>query len=123
MAARAQQPDRVRRVGFLHALAENDRPGPPRYPTLRGAWQRRLARFEVANKAFGSSICIGPVAASRCDQSLLRPLGEMTIRGRDDAIAVFEPWNSDVSMAWRQTYLGTILSRSRMRAKGPYRNT
>jgi adenylate cyclase len=49
------------------------------------------ARLERANKELGSSICIGPIAASRCDQSLLRPLGKINIRGRDDAMAVFEP--------------------------------
>ncbi|HMA72072.1 MAG TPA: adenylate/guanylate cyclase domain-containing protein [Xanthobacteraceae bacterium] len=57
------------------------------------------ARLERANKKLGSSICIGPVAASRCDQSLLRPLGKITIRGHDDAMAVFEPWSSDVPYA------------------------
>jgi adenylate cyclase len=49
------------------------------------------ARLERANKELGSSICIGPVAASRCNQSLLRPLGKITIRGHDEAMAVFEP--------------------------------
>ncbi len=64
--------------------------------TAHGDAVNVAARLEVANKEFGSSICIGPVAASRCEQSLLRPLGKITVRGRDDAMAVFEPWSSGV---------------------------
>jgi adenylate cyclase len=62
--------------------------------TAHGDAVNVAARLEAANKELGSSICVGPVAASRCDQSLLRPLGEIIVRGRGDAIAVFEPWNS-----------------------------
>jgi adenylate cyclase len=76
--------------------------------TAHGDAVNVAARLEDANKELGSSICIGPVAASRCDQSLLRPLGKITVRGRDDAIAVFEPWSSDVPTAWRQSYLAAI---------------
>jgi adenylate cyclase len=54
------------------------------------------ARLERANKELGSSICIGPVAASRCDQLLLRPLGKINIPGRDDDMAVFEPRHCDM---------------------------
>lgn len=49
------------------------------------------ARLEHANKELGSSICIGPVAASRCAPSLLRPLSKICVDGHDDAIQVFEP--------------------------------
>ncbi len=72
--------------------------------TAHGDAVNVAARLEDANKELGSSICIGPVAASRCDQSLLRPLGKIIIRGRDHAIAVFEPWSSDVPTPCRQTY-------------------
>jgi adenylate cyclase len=59
--------------------------------TAHGDVVNVAARLETANKEIGSSICIGPVAASRCDQSRLRPLGTITVRGRDGAMAVFEP--------------------------------
>jgi adenylate cyclase len=59
--------------------------------TAHGDAVNVAARLERANKQLGSSICIGPVAASRCDPSLLRPLGEITLPGRDECIAVFEP--------------------------------
>src|SRR5215471_13336560 len=67
--------------------------------TAHGDAINAAARLEHANKELGSSICIGPVAASRCDQPLLRPLGRITIRGRDDAMAVFEPRSSDAPYA------------------------
>jgi adenylate cyclase len=63
------------------------------------------ARLEQANKELGSSICIGPVAASRCDQSSLRPLGKINVQGRGDAIAVFEPWRRDTPDSWRECYV------------------
>ncbi len=70
--------------------------------TAHGDAVNVAARLEAANKELGSSICIGPVAASRCDRSLLRPLGEITVRGRDDAITVFEPSSSNTSTCWGQ---------------------
>ena len=72
--------------------------------TAHGDAVNVAARLERANKELGSSICIGPVAASRCDQSLLRPLGRITIRGRDDAMAVFEPWSSDTPYAHQAVF-------------------
>ena len=51
LAALAQQPDRVRRVGFLHALAENDPEAEARVAVLRGelarlGWTERNVRIE-----------------------------------------------------------------------------
>ena len=76
--------------------------------TAHGDAVNVAARLERANKDLGSSICIGPVAASRCEQSLLRPLGKITLRGRNDAIAVFEPWRCGSPVAWRKDYLAAI---------------
>src|SRR5262249_46273486 len=69
------------------------------------------ARLEAANKVLGSSICVGPVAASRCNQSLLRPLGKIIVRGRDDVMTVFEPWSSNMPTPWQQ---------SERAARGPF---
>jgi len=71
--------------------------------TAHGDAVNVAARLEAANKKLGSSICIGPVAASRCDQSLLRPLGKIIVRGRDDAMTVFEPWSSNMPASWQQS--------------------
>jgi adenylate cyclase len=76
--------------------------------TAHGDAVNVAARLEYANKELGSSICIGPVAASRCDRLLLRPLGKITVHGRDDAIAVFEPWHCNAPSAWRESYLTAI---------------
>ena len=51
LAARAQQPGRMRRVGFLHALAENDPEAQARAAVLREGlaqlgWTDRNVRFE-----------------------------------------------------------------------------
>jgi putative ABC transport system substrate-binding protein len=51
VAARAQQPDRTRRVGFLHALAEHDPEAQARVAVLREGlarpgWTERNVRIE-----------------------------------------------------------------------------
>jgi adenylate cyclase len=71
--------------------------------TAHGNAVNIAARLEAANKELGSSICIGPVAASRYGESLLRPLGRIVIRGCDGAISVFEPSNSSAPASSGQT--------------------
>ena len=68
------------------------------------------ARLEVANKELGSTICVGPTAAARCDPMLLRPLGVIAVRGRTGPLAVFEPWPDDTGTAWRENYLRAFRS-------------
>src|SRR5260370_11619531 len=51
LAGLSQQPDRLRRVGFLHALAENDPEAQARVAVLRGelarlGWTERNVRIE-----------------------------------------------------------------------------
>jgi adenylate cyclase len=65
----------------------------------------RATRLEACNKELGSAICVGPAAAARCDAALLRPLGQLAVRGRPEPIAVFEPWPSDAPPTWREGYL------------------
>jgi adenylate cyclase len=73
--------------------------------TAYGDAVNMAARLEAANKELGSSICVGPGTAARCDAALLRPLGSITVRGRREAMTVFEPWPDDASPAWRKAYL------------------
>jgi adenylate cyclase len=73
--------------------------------TAHGDAVNAAARLEAANKELGSTICIGPQAASRCDPELLRPLGTIMVRGRDDQLNVYEPWPIDTPPVWRQRYL------------------
>jgi adenylate cyclase len=73
--------------------------------TAHGDAVNLTARLEAANKDLGSTICVGPVAAARCDPYLLRPLGVITVRGRSGPLAVFEPWPQDAPAAWCERYL------------------
>jgi adenylate cyclase len=66
------------------------------------------ARLEASNKELGSAICVGPGTAAQCDAALLRPLGQLAVRGRDEPITVFEPWPSDALPAWREAYLAAF---------------
>ena len=77
--------------------------------TAYGDAVNAAARLEAANKELGSSICIGPAAAARCDPTLLRPLGTIVVRGRDEPLAVFD---ARASAQWR----GVIGARSRWRS-------
>jgi adenylate cyclase len=73
--------------------------------TAHGDAVNMAARLQACNKELGSAICVGPGAAERCDAPLLRPLGRLAVRGREEPIAVFEPWPDDASPAWREAYL------------------
>jgi adenylate cyclase len=72
--------------------------------TAHGDAVNAAARLEAANKELGSAICVGPAAAARCPAGMLRPLGTIAVRGRDEAMSVFEPWPLDTSPAWRERY-------------------
>lgn len=77
--------------------------------TAHGDAINMAARLEAANKDLASAICVGPEAAARCDPALLRPLGTITVRGRDDtSVAVFEPWPDDAPAAWRERYAAAM---------------
>jgi adenylate cyclase len=72
--------------------------------TAYGDAVNAAARFEAANKDLASSICVGPTAAARCDPQSLRPLGNINVRGRDETLAVYEPWPADWSAELREKY-------------------
>jgi adenylate cyclase len=85
--------------------------------TAHGDAVNAAARLEAANKELGSSICIGPAAAARCPAEMLRPLGTIVVRGRDEAMAVFEPWPLDTSTTWRERYSAAFALREREPAR------
>jgi adenylate cyclase len=86
--------------------------------TAHGDAVNAAARLEAANKDLGSAICVGPAAAARCDGAVFRPLGTIAVRGRDDALMVFEPWPKDATPPWRARYLEAFdaIDRDRDRA-------
>jgi adenylate cyclase len=73
--------------------------------TAHGDAVNAAARFEAANKELGSAICVGPAATARCDADMFRPLGTIKVQGRDEPLAVFEPWPVDAAPDWRERYL------------------
>jgi adenylate cyclase len=73
--------------------------------TAHGDAVNMAARLEACNKELGSAICVGPGTAARCNAALLRPLGQLAVRGRAELITVFEPWPSDAPSDWREAYL------------------
>jgi adenylate cyclase len=86
--------------------------------TAYGDVVNAAARLEAANKELGSAICVGPATAARCDPATLRPLGSISLRGRDDALAVYEPWPADAPADWRTRYLAAfaLIDRDRLQA-------
>jgi adenylate cyclase len=76
--------------------------------TAHGDAVNAAARLEAANKELASSICVGPVAASCCAPEALRPLGEISLRGREELHAVYEPWPEAAAAEWRERYLAAF---------------
>jgi adenylate cyclase len=57
--------------------------------TAHGDVMNTAARLERANKTLGTSVLIGPAAASRIGTDELRPLGQLELRGRSGALDVY----------------------------------
>ena len=76
--------------------------------TAHGEAMNMAARFESANKEFGSSICIGPATAARLPNRALRPLGRLDVRGRSTPAEVFDPWPEALDKSDRKTYLKAV---------------
>jgi adenylate cyclase len=72
--------------------------------TAHGDVVNAAARLETANKELGSSICVGPAAASRVDPSTLRPLGRIALRGREEGFDVYEPWPAGMTAELQARY-------------------
>jgi adenylate cyclase len=73
--------------------------------TAHGDSINSAARLEALNKRYGSTICVGPFAASQCTSTLFRPLGVTSLRGLDVLVEVFEPWPPEAPSNWRERYL------------------
>jgi adenylate cyclase len=59
--------------------------------TAIGDTVNTAARLESANKFLGTRICISAATAERCNEVALRPIGDLVIRGKTEAVRVFEP--------------------------------
>ncbi len=49
------------------------------------------ARLESANKALGTRICASEAVISRAPGVAVRPIGNLSLRGRQEKLACFEP--------------------------------
>lgn len=53
------------------------------------------ARLESVNKHFGTRLCISGETASRCTGIVLRPVGDVVLKGKQQALQVVTAWNAD----------------------------
>jgi len=53
------------------------------------------ARLEAANKQLGTRICVSASAAARVDDFRGRPVGDLMLRGRNEALRAFEPLRTE----------------------------
>jgi adenylate cyclase len=59
--------------------------------TAYGDTINTAARLEAANKQLGTRICVSASAAGRVDDFRGRPVGDLVLRGRSEALRAFEP--------------------------------
>lgn len=62
--------------------------------TALGDTVNTASRLEGANKALGTRICVSGAVAEDCPGMAFRPVAEVVVKGRKEAIAVFEPIES-----------------------------
>jgi adenylate cyclase len=53
------------------------------------------ARLEAANKQLGSRICVSKLLAAKVKEFRGRPVGDLVLRGRTEALRAFEPLRSE----------------------------
>ncbi|MEJ0070127.1 MAG: adenylate/guanylate cyclase domain-containing protein [Pseudomonadota bacterium] len=59
--------------------------------TALGDAVNTASRLEGLNKYFGTRVCVSAAAAERCPDQAFRPLGQVVLKGKTEAIEVFEP--------------------------------
>lgn len=63
--------------------------------TAHGDAINTAARLEAANKALGTRICVSGSTVSACPGLPFRPIGSLTLRGKANAVPVFDPLPAD----------------------------
>jgi adenylate cyclase len=77
--------------------------------TAYGVVVNKAARFQDANKALKSSICIGPDAVAKLSGEIkLRALGRIAVRGMTGLAEVCEPWLDSAPPEFRERYAEAV---------------
>ena len=62
--------------------------------TAYGDTINTASRLEAANKALGTRICVSAHVVGRAPEMRVRPVGDLLLRGRTDALRAYEPLRS-----------------------------
>jgi adenylate cyclase len=74
--------------------------------TAYGDTINTAARLEGANKQLGTRVCVSVVVAEKAENFLGRPVGDLMLRGKTQALRAFEPLTAEAySEAATQQYL------------------
>jgi len=73
--------------------------------TAYGDTINTAARLEVANKTLGTRICVSGVVVERAGTFSGRPIGNLMLRGRAEALAAFEPLSDASQIARLASYI------------------
>ena len=87
----------VTRIGAHHGRAVIGNFGGSRFFDYTGIGDtvNTAARLEAANSHFGTRICLSETARAELADVVYRPIGDVVLKGKADAIACFEPIPSD----------------------------
>ena len=62
--------------------------------TAHGDAINTAARLESVNRHLGTRICISESTRDLCDHVNFRPVAKLILKGKTDAIQVYEPWTA-----------------------------
>jgi class 3 adenylate cyclase/CHASE2 domain-containing sensor protein len=75
--------------------------------TAIGDTMNLTSRLEGANKHLGTTILVGGAAAERSGRTDLRPIADLVVKGKDEAVAVFGPvpnWSAELLDRYKKAY-------------------
>ena len=65
--------------------------------TAHGDAINTAARLESVNRYFGTRICVSGTTARHCPAHFFRPIGELILKGKTEAIETYEPVSEEES--------------------------
>ena len=92
--------------------------------TAHGDAINTAARLESVNKHLGTRICISETTRKSCNFVQFRPVAKLVLKGKSEALEVFEPLAGDADPDWLKAYLGAYrdLDVDAARAKAEFSN-